>query len=301
MSIPKISIITVVYNAADALEDTINSVLAQTFDNWEFIIVDGASTDGTIDILKRFNSSKILWTSEVDNGIYDAMNKGITRASGEWVYFLGADDTFVGPEVLGKVFQNKTYEADFVYGKVYDQRLKRNSEGEFDKTRLLQKNICHQAIFFKRDLFKEIGYYQPRYRLFADWDFNLKCFSKAEVRKKYIDVVVANYSEGGASAENNDLLFFREVLFPERLNNLHKEGLKKLRNVRIYDEWWRLLRSMHLEKKENLSHFSGKENLPGIIRRMHSFQTVLPYRLLKNGFISKSYMFLSYGINLLTN
>ena len=87
---PKISIITVVFNAAEMLEETIKSVLAQMYDNWEFIIVDGGSTDGTIDILKRYQLPKILWKSEPDKGIYDAMNKGIIRASGKWIYYRRA-------------------------------------------------------------------------------------------------------------------------------------------------------------------------------------------------------------------
>jgi glycosyltransferase involved in cell wall biosynthesis len=297
---PKISIITVVFNAAEMLEETIKSVLAQMYDNWEFIIVDGGSTDGTIDILKRYQLPKILWKSEPDKGIYDAMNKGIIRASGEWIYFLGADDTFIDSNVLEKIFLNKSYEADFIYGNVFDKRLKRNYDGEFDQNKLLQKNICHQGIFFNKSLFITIGNYNTNYRLLSDWDFNLRCFSNAKVKKEYLDVVVANYSEGGASAENNDILFFREVLFPQRLQNIKKRGLKSLRNIRVYDEWWRLLRSLRLEKNEHLSDFSDKTSLPVVIRKMHTFQKKIPYSYLKVGIFSKSTMFISYSLHLMT-
>lgn len=301
ISSPKISIITVVFNAVETLEETIKSVVAQIYDKWEYIIVDGGSTDGTVDILERYHSPKILWKSEPDKGIYDAMNKGINRASGEWIYFLGADDTFIDSNVLEKVFLNKSYEADFVYGSVFDERSKRNYDGEFDQNKLLKKNICHQSIFFNRDLFTTIGNYNTNYRIFGDWDFNFRCFSNAKVKKEYVDVVVANYSQGGASAENNDILFFREVLFPQRLQNIQKKGLKNLRNIRVYDEWWRLLRSLRLEKNEHLINFSNKEPLPDIIRRMYSFQKVFPYKYLKIGFFSKATMFISYSLYLITN
>lgn len=301
ISSSKISIITVVFNAAKTLEETIESVLKQTYDNWEFIIVDGGSTDGTIDILKRHNSGKVLWRSEPDNGIYDAMNKGIKRASGDWIYFLGGDDTFFNQQVLGNIFLNKRYEADFIYGNVYDKRLKRNYDGEFDQNKLLKKNICHQGIFFRKEIFNDIGTFNTRYRLFADWDFNLRCFSNEKVRKEHVDVVVANYSAGGASAENNDILFFREVLFLQRLQNIQREGLRKLRSVCVYDEWWRLLRSLRLERNEHLINFSDKEPLPDIIRRMYSFQKVFPYKYLKVGIFSKAVMFISYSFYLITN
>ena len=297
----KISIITVIFNAAKTVEQTIKSVLSQTYENWEFIIVDGGSTDGTLDILKKYNSPKILWKSEPDKGIYDAMNKGIQKASGDWIYFLGGDDTFFDNRVLENIFLNKHYKSDFLYGDVYDKRLNRNYDGEFNKSKLLKKNICHQGIFFKNEIFNVLGNYNIRYRLFADWEFNLRCFSNDEVRKEYVNAVVANYSEGGLSTENNDIPFFREVLFPHRLQNIHKEGLRKLRNVRVYDEWWRLLRSLRLEKNESLTNFSGKESLPDIIIRMRSFQKVLPYKYLKVGVISKAFMVISYSFCLITN
>src|SRR5690606_12801354 len=126
-------------------------------------------------------------------------------------------------------------------------------------------------------------------------------FSNEDVKRTYVDVVVANYSAGGASAENNDVLFFREVLFPRRLQNIQIQGLGKLRNVRVYDEWWRLLRSLRLKKDEQLSDLLDSIPLPGILVSMYSFQKVFPYKFLKVGTFSKGMMFLSYCRNLIAN
>lgn len=297
----KISIITVVFNAAKTLEETIKSVIQQSYNNWEFIIVDGGSTDGTIDLLERYESAKVLWKSEPDKGIYDAMNKGIERASGEWIYFLGGDDVFIDSNVLEKIFSDKSYEVDYLYGNVFDKRSMKNYDGEFDRKKLLKRNICHQAIFFKKDLFNKIGNFETRYRLFGDWEFNLRCFSDENVKREYIDIVIANYSAGGASAENNDVLFFREVLFPRRIQNIKKEGLNKLKNIRVYDEWWRLLRSLRLKKNEKISDFVDEVSLPEILYRMSCFQKKFPYKILKVGIFSKAMMFVSYSQNLVTN
>jgi glycosyltransferase involved in cell wall biosynthesis len=93
--LPRISVIPVVYNAVATLEETILSVINQDFDNFEFIIIDGRSTDGTIEIIKKYQDKITLWISEPDKGIYDAMNKGIQNAKGEYVYFLGAEDVLI--------------------------------------------------------------------------------------------------------------------------------------------------------------------------------------------------------------
>jgi glycosyltransferase involved in cell wall biosynthesis len=101
---PKISVIIVVFNGAKTLPQAIESVLRQTYKNVELIVVDGGSTDGTLDILRKYESNNFIWKSEPDKGIYDAMNKGIMMAHGEWLHFLGADDTLINDKVLENVF-----------------------------------------------------------------------------------------------------------------------------------------------------------------------------------------------------
>ena len=115
---PKVSIITVVYNGIEFLEETIKSVIAQTYPNIEYIIVDGGSKDGTLDIIKKYEAHISKWISEPDKGIYDAMNKGIDLATGDWQNFLNAGDSFVDNNVLEKIFTTNLENITLVYGDI---------------------------------------------------------------------------------------------------------------------------------------------------------------------------------------
>ena len=200
------SIIIPTYNASKTLENCINSIAGQTYKSWEIIIVDGVSTDGTIELLNRIASkfSQIKFLSEKDNGIYDAMNKGIDIARGSWIIFLGADDQLDNNNILMEVnellndtharllYGNAKLMGDLAWGKdgtIYD--------GPFTVRKLFKKNICHQAIFYHRTVFKQIGNYNTRYFVCADWDFNLRCFAKMDV--EYIDLIVSKFHGGGFS------------------------------------------------------------------------------------------------------
>lgn len=302
MSFPKISIITVVFNAVESLEDTIKSVWSQTYANLEFIIVDGGSTDGTLEILKRYDSPKFSWISEPDKGIYDAMNKGIKMAKGEWVYFLGADDTFYDDKVLDNIFSDSTnYSYDVLYGNVYAHALKRKYDGAFSKDRILFQNISHQAIFYKKEIHQVLGYYNYLYKTFADWNLNIECFFHPEMKVKYLDIIIANFAAGGLGTSQPDLPFLRNVLFPKNIEVLNKKGIQSLNNIPQYDKWWRLLRSLRLDKKEDdLNQFLKDEKLPAIIRKMHYVQKGIPSKMLWIGVFSKSAMFTSYCMNRIT-
>ena len=302
MSFPIISIITVVYNAAATLEETIKSVLAQTYENLEYVIVDGGSTDGTLDILKRYQNPKITWKSEPDKGIYDAMNKGIKMAKGEWIYFLGADDTFYNLQVLADIFSDQNNEGyDLLYGNVYAHALKRTYDGEFSRERILFQNISHQAIFYKKKIHGIVGYYNDQYKTFADWNLNIECFFHPEIKIKYIDIIVANFAAGGLGTSHPDLPFLRNYLFPKNLEMLHEEGIQSLKNIRLYDKWWRLLRSLRLDKSEGaLEQYSKGEKLPVILQRMYNFQKQIPSKIIYIGILSKSAMLFSYCLNRLS-
>ena len=119
MQFPHISIITISYNAVKDIENTILSVLNQTYPNIEYIIIDGGSTDGTLDIIKKYQDKITYWVSEPDKGIYDAMNKGTLKATGEWLNFMNAGDTFYNEQVLENVFRDNNWEnTDVIYGDV---------------------------------------------------------------------------------------------------------------------------------------------------------------------------------------
>jgi glycosyltransferase involved in cell wall biosynthesis len=188
---PLFTVVTVVFNGDKGLESTILSVLNQSYRNVEYIIIDGGSTDGTLDILRRHEDSIEYWVSEPDNGIYDAMNKALRLARGKWVYFLGSDDTLRNS--LEMVAEYLKDERIIYFGTVYAPGLKSITQNPLGPWQLLRRNICQQAIFYPRALF-ESHHFNLKYRILADWEFNMRCYSSLHFSFQYIPVVVANYN-----------------------------------------------------------------------------------------------------------
>lgn len=206
-----ISIIIPTYNCAATLSRCLDSVLNQCYKNFEVIIVDGFSSDATMLIVNKYVklNANIVWVSEIDKGIYDAMNKGIKMAKGEWLYFLGSDDILLSNEVLNsmnKVF-NQTKAYDVIYGNVTSTKFQGIYDGEFTNDKIFLKNICHQAIFFKKEVFRKIGTFNLKYIVHADWDHNIRWFLSKKVKKKYVNIVCAEYSDGGFSSITEDIPF----------------------------------------------------------------------------------------------
>ena len=208
-ALPLVSVITATYNAGADLERCILSVLGQQYRRIELIVVDGGSTDTTVDILKQYDGKIDCWISQKDRGVYDAFNKGVELANGEWLYFLGADDRFASDDVLVEIFR-KPHISRLLYGNVRWGQSGKLYDGKFSSTRLFRKNICQQAIFYHRGLFEALGGFDLRYPLVADWVFNLRAFALPETRPFYLDCIVADYCTDGMSTEVTDELFFRE-------------------------------------------------------------------------------------------
>jgi glycosyltransferase involved in cell wall biosynthesis len=203
------SIITVNFNSEGRLKKTAASLWEQEAP-WEYIIVDGNSTDESLQIgcdLEKRGQNAVRFYSEPDRGIYDAMNKGIRLARGRYILFMGAGDTLM-PGVLNAVEKrlpkdNRT----FVYG---DFLLHgRREGGKFTKRRLCEKNICHQAIFYGRDIFDLCGLYDLVYPYYADWAMNLRCFGRRRIRKVYLPMTIAEIEPGGVST-SGDAVFQRD-------------------------------------------------------------------------------------------
>ena len=205
---PKVSIIIPTYNSELTLRRAICSIINQTYDCWEIWVIDGYSSDGTIDVVEGYLSKtkRIQYISELDNGIYDAMNKGIELAQGEWLYFMGSDDVLYNTKVLSNVFESRDINsAKLLYGnKVTDGRW---YGGRFNKEKIVTRNINHQCIFYRKTLFREIGSYETNSITRADHLFNMRVFAKHEMKCHYIDQVVADYGAGGASTELYDTYF----------------------------------------------------------------------------------------------
>jgi glycosyltransferase involved in cell wall biosynthesis len=203
--VPLISIITVVLNAADTLERTILSVLRQDLDDLEYVIIDGGSTDGSLDIIRSYESEIGYWRSEPDAGLYDAMNKGVRASKGRWVLFLGADDLLVGN--LREIAPLLADERTVYYGDVYMPRRHVLYDGPFSAYKIMFANICQQAIFYPRGVFESYSF-DTRYRILADHAFNIVCYGDARFRFKYIRKLVCLYNDhSGASANTVDSKF----------------------------------------------------------------------------------------------
>ena len=166
---PLISVITVTFNAALSIEQTILSVINQTYSNIEYIIIDGGSTDGTIDIIKKYSNRISYWISEPDKGIYDAMNKGIKVATGEWINFMNVGDAFYDNSVIENIFYNKTYDKiDIIYGNtnlVYSFGSHVLEGGEISANKYMP--FCHQSSFSKIEPMKKYGF-DIKFKICAD-------------------------------------------------------------------------------------------------------------------------------------
>jgi glycosyltransferase involved in cell wall biosynthesis len=297
MHSPLLTIIIATFNGSRTLQRTLDSILAQDWQEWEVLIVDGASGDDTVKIIEENagRDSRIRFVSEKDKGVYDAMNKGIGLAHGHWVYFLGCDDWLLDRQVLQAIFSEpNTSGYDLVYGNVVSSSYKGLYDGEFTFEKLLSRNISHQAIFYKKNLFDRIGDYNLRYRAHADWDLNIRCFSDNSIRVKYLEIVVAEFGADGISSQH-DIPFLREVLIPEKLRMLATTGVRRLRRVTAYDQWWRLIRNAGIRGVGELD-----EKVPRCLKNMIRWQQLFPQKILRAGALSKSLMFASYLINLLT-
>ena len=166
-----VSIVTVCYNAVATIEQTILSVINQTFTNIEYIIIDGGSNDGTVEIIKKYSKKITVWVSEPDKGIYDAMNKGIELATGQWINFMNSGDLFYNSNTLEDIFGNKVINADIVYG----DRFSKCSFGEFyHKVDSLDKfnkffPLFHQSTFIKTEVAKN-NKFNLNYKICADYN-----------------------------------------------------------------------------------------------------------------------------------
>lgn len=213
MNEPLISIVIVVFNAGSTLQIAIDSVLSQTYRNVELVIIDGGSKDNTLQVIESYRSRIDYFTSEKDNGVYDAMNKGIAAAKGDWIFFLGADDRLYDSNILTTVFSNADLSGiDFLYGDVEFTSNKRRYGGEKDYVTLLEKNICHQAIFHQKNLFKKLGLFSQKYPVLADFEMNIRVFRDDALRRKYIPLKITFFNNLGMSGKVLDRYFHGDML-----------------------------------------------------------------------------------------
>ncbi len=203
---PLVSVIMASYNHGKTIEQAIRSIVAQEYERKEIIVIDGGSTDGTEDILRKYSASIDYWVSEPDEGVYYALNKGIDLARGEWLYFLGADDILADRAVFRDFFSVPRV-SKILYGNVIWRSSGSIYGGKFTKRELCRRNICQQAIFYRRELFQDLGKFDTRYPLHADWVFNMNAFAKRDTNPVFLDRTVAVYSTEGMSGKRIDPVF----------------------------------------------------------------------------------------------
>lgn len=206
----KISIIIPVLNSRNVLGHAIESVITQDYQNIELIIIDGGSTDGSVELIKKYETNIKFWCSKKDNGVYGGMNKGIAEASGSWVFFLGADDKLC-PGIISEIFNSSTFEGiDLIYGKVKIESKGTEIGGQTDYKNLIENNIPHQAIFYRKSVLDIFKGFDERYKVLADYDLNLKIFEEISLHKEFINKIVAVICNTGLSHRAIDQNFFHD-------------------------------------------------------------------------------------------
>lgn len=240
MGTTKISIITIVYNNVRDIEYTLLSVLNQSYSPIEYIVVDGASTDGTLEVINRYNDRIDTIISEKDKGIYDAMNKGLAQATGDYVLFLNSGDELYDKETIRCIVE-KGGNADIIYGetKLIDEKRhiiadrRHKAPAHFDwKSFRYGMNICHQAIYIKRDI---AAPYDLNYQLSADIDWVIRAAKKAK-STQHVGCYVAKYLVGGMSQKRHrQSLKERYAIFKKHygtFNNWINHGIIALRLIK---------------------------------------------------------------------
>jgi glycosyltransferase involved in cell wall biosynthesis len=201
-NLPLITVIVAVFNGADTLQRCIDSIAEQTYPDRELVVMDGGSTDGTIELLQTNNAKITYWETESDRGIYHAWNKALDRAKGEWICFLGADDHFADKTSLATLASRARPRAELVLGRIalVDEKgrtLKLEGSPWNWKRMKRYQVIAHPATLQRWSLFEEYGQFDEKYRIAGDYEFFLRL--GADVRTSYIERVVVYCRTGGAS------------------------------------------------------------------------------------------------------
>lgn len=201
----KVSIIIVTFNAANDLQNCLDSIRKQTYVPLEVIIVDGKSQDQTVKIIQENSDIVTKWVSEKDNGIYDAMNKALKMITGEWVYFSGADDTLLPAFSL---MLNELKDKNTIY---YGSVIKGGEKylGYLTPYRQAKIGMCHQAMLYPKQVFQKYQF-DLRYKISADHHLNMKCWGDPDIKVQFVDYTIANFNDTGVSSTSKDTLFQKE-------------------------------------------------------------------------------------------
>lgn len=275
-----LTIITVCYNIKDEIERTLESITNQSWQSFEWIVVDGGSTDGTLDIIKKYKNRIDILISEKDGGIYNAMNKGIKASGSKWLNFMNGGDCFADKNVLEKIFDNKDYDADVLYGKSNII----NEDGSFvlidyprklDKNYFYKKCINHQASFIRRELFEKYGLYNENYRIVSDCE-KWMIYIDHRCKFQYLDEIVSCFYKGGVSSNkeafDNELNLLRNIYYKNKIYYYLSCCLS------LFNVW--IKRMMHQNIRKNIFSIRDWQHSNNRIYRIITFMGIdIKYRI----------------------
>lgn len=231
----KVSLITVTYNAAEFIQDCIESVIMQDYSDIEYIIIDGGSNDGTVEIIQKYEAHLAYWVSEPDKGIYDAMNKGLRQAHGDIIGLLNADDMYTHTEVVSRIIQEfKEKRVDSVFGDLVitkredTSRIIRFYPGKnFKPKQFASGNMPpHPTFYVKKSLYEQYGDFDTSYKICADFDLMVRFLYKKEASYSYIPEVLITMRSGGNSSRSLGVLRTTFALNREMLEACRKYEIK---------------------------------------------------------------------------
>ena len=257
---PLLSVITVCYNEEDNMGKTCRSVYKQTSENFEWIVIDGKSTDNTLEIIKKYKKKISSLISENDKGVYDAMNKGISKAKGRYLLFLNGGDMLKNKDVLKKVskyIKEDSEKSSIYYGDLYydNGEIVTFKKSKLNKNFFVKKTISHQATFIKRKLFQDYGKYNTKYKITADFDFWVKAIIMNKVKTKYIPMIISVFDLSGISTnyklakkqikERNEVLINYKLINQTEAKLAEKKWLLLivLKKLRVYNNLRKIYRS----------------------------------------------------------
>jgi glycosyltransferase involved in cell wall biosynthesis len=275
-----VSVVTVCYNAALSLEKTILSVLSQNYKDVELIIIDGGSTDGTVDLIKKYSSNIAYWISESDKGIYDAMNKGVLASHNDWIIFMNSGDVFCNSEVVSSVFEKLNSGVEIIHGcvvRVYPHAQVISTGVSNDNPTLVDmanNTFHHQASFINRSLFEKVGLYSTEYKLCSDWKFFFDCVVKYRVKTQFVRLNIANFVMDGVSS-NNTQLYYKEQ--QNYLRTLYGDDILQLVNEAFFYRKFLIFRAPYRIYRNLRNQSSNK-----------TFSKLLNYKRIIAGLLGRS-------------
>lgn len=227
---PKLSIITINYNNVEDLEKTIQSVISQTYQNFEYLVIDGDSNDGSKDVIDKYRPNIHYNISETDTGIYNAMNKGIKASKGEYLLFLNSGDILNGINAVSDFINHIDFIGDIIYGDYKFEMGEKIYPDYLTPLFFVRTSLPHQSTFFKREVFEKMGNYEESYKIVADRAFYIKCFLSNQFVFKHINYPLTVYDLSGVS--NDPLHSEKQLLENERMfqeyYGLYFEDYKKM-------------------------------------------------------------------------